>query len=240
MGQEYTNLDEYVAELLRQDDGNKFSQSLDAGIFSSNFFDAEGLSLAIMVAKAGAARCAKALVKREECNFARTDQDGRGPLHWAGIKGNGRILKTYLKCCEIDRQDADGFSALMHAAAKGGTAAQVVLKGGGDPRLTGDQGINALMIAARWGRIENVKRLASKTDLSYRDKQGRTALDWAKIYAQEACVTWIRTLENQFKEKEEQERLQKDAYALADLRYKQLCEQAHLNGAQKKSGRLKH
>ncbi|QQS41499.1 MAG: DUF3421 domain-containing protein [Acidobacteriota bacterium] len=79
------------------------------------------------------------------------------------------------------RDDFNGFTALMWAAAEGREdSTEMLIKAGADLNVQNDQGETALMLAAANSKTNSLKELiAAGAKLDLKDRQGRTALDLA-------------------------------------------------------------
>jgi len=90
-----------------------------------------------------------------------------------------------LPVSDVNAQDANGATALMHAVAarlRGGRIEQRIeklLAAGANPNIKDHDGDTALLFAIRSNEVERAAILAASSDLSVQDKIGKTAMDIA-------------------------------------------------------------
>lgn len=110
----------------------------------------------------------------------------------ADIESNLHLLDLFLKHgLDLNSKSSvgEGRTALMDLASKTGIAdgraeyelemIQALLEKGASPDVQSNDGRTALHYAIRWAHALAGELLAEKTNLELRDKQGRTALDYA-------------------------------------------------------------
>ena len=103
-------------------------------------------------------------------------------LHRAAQTGDLTGLQGTLAAgADVDARDGKGWTALMHAVAKGyPLVVEPLLKAGADPDLRAPDGATALFMAAAEGHAEIIERLMeAEADVSIRGPEGRTAVDLA-------------------------------------------------------------
>lgn len=119
-----------------------------------------------------------------EANFSTSEEPA--PLQMAASLGNisPDITKTLLRYgAKVDGRDRNGETALLIAAQRenGPAVIRELVAAGADFHAVNGSGINAVMLAAWQHYQENVKLLVDiGIDACARDKEGKTAIDWAK------------------------------------------------------------
>lgn len=114
------------------------------------------------------------------------------------ILGDVHAIRQYLSTSPdvelfLHGRDEKGNTTLMHAAAEESHAmVSLLLEEGSDPNATNDNGRSALMQAALWGRLANVKVLL-KADVNkhLRDHENRSAVNFAlptRRNQEERCI----------------------------------------------------
>ena len=108
----------------------------------------------------------------------------RYALHRAAEAGNTNGLKAALadKAVDVNALDGKGWTALMHAVAKGyPTLVELLLAAKADPDIRAPDGATALFMAAADGHREIIVRLMEAgADVSIPGPKGRTAVDVAR------------------------------------------------------------
>ena len=105
-------------------------------------------------------------------------------LHRAAEAGNIEGLQEALKAgADVDARDGKGWTALMHAVAKGyPLVVEPLLKADANPDVRAPDGATALFMAATEGHTEIIVLLMeAKADVSVRGPKGRTAMDVARV-----------------------------------------------------------
>jgi ankyrin repeat protein len=120
---------------------------------------------------------------------ARTDADTRDLCQWtplmkAALYGHTEVARQLLAAgAQPELADTGGYTALMLAASNNHheTVRLLLDHGAALDRVEVTGGVNALIWAAKRGHLETVRVLltaGARTDL--RDREGRSALDWAE------------------------------------------------------------
>jgi ankyrin repeat protein len=131
---------------------------------------------------------------------ARTDADSRDLCQWtplmkAALYGHTEVARQLLAAgAQPELADTGGYTALMLAASNNHheTVRLLLDHGAALDRVEVTGGVNALIWAAKRGHIETVRILlaaGARTDL--RDRQGRSALDWAESRGEPDLVAAI-------------------------------------------------
>lgn len=109
------------------------------------------------------------------------DEYGESPLHRAAYYGHLDVVKLLLARSDVKRANISGATAL-HIAAYYGRAAFVEYLLSYDEGLVNvpdNRGDTPLQIAARYDRLDVVKLLIPLSNLDYKNKDGKNALDVA-------------------------------------------------------------
>lgn len=118
------------------------------------------------------------------------DKGRRTPLSWAVQRGDSRIAKILLEQgADCNRQDDVGYSPL-HAAADNSSTSQdsdtcvkLLIKAGVSVHLTSSYGSTALILAARHGKVSQLRLLLEAgANISAQDSMGISALHRAIDY----------------------------------------------------------
>ena len=118
---------------------------------------------------------------------ARVSGGGAQPapaLHRAADAGDIEGLQEALEAgADVDARDGKGWTALMHAVAKGyPLVVEPLLEADADPDVRAPDGATALFMAAVDGHTEIIVGLmAAGADVSIRGPMGRTAVDVARV-----------------------------------------------------------
>ncbi|CEP01531.1 Ankyrin repeat domain-containing protein [Plasmodiophora brassicae] len=117
------------------------------------------------------------------------DSGGKTPLHWAAEQGYSQIARHLLGSTGIivNARDSSGRSPLHLAAENGHNDLVTLLVKDSDIDVNAqdDEDVTPLHKAAIEGRgnvILSLLRAEGKINAYVRDGQGRTALDWARLY----------------------------------------------------------
>jgi hypothetical protein len=106
-------------------------------------------------------------------------------LYQAAEQGNERAIRNALKSgADVDKQDKDGWTALIFAATQGHEiAVDLLLKEGADPNIAANKGETALLGAVMTGKTTIVRSLlqAGANPMARLDS-GQNALDLANQY----------------------------------------------------------
>jgi len=120
----------------------------------------------------------------EGLSVNRANKAGDTALMWASKKDENLEMVSYLlaRGADTDKQNNDGFTALICAAFKGSVeVAQLLLERGANMELADKDGWTALMWAAIKGHSEVVRLLLQRgANIAVRGKEGGTALSMAK------------------------------------------------------------
>src|SRR3989304_8971888 len=97
--------------------------------------------------------------------------------------GRYKLAEKLLENSEVnpDSRDAEGWTALMHAAhSEGPHLVQLLLKAEAALDLVNRDGETALVVAVKRGNVEAARQLLmAGADVKPKDARDRTALDWA-------------------------------------------------------------
>eukprot|EP00092_Neocalanus_flemingeri_P077362 GFUD01096071.1.p1 GENE.GFUD01096071.1~~GFUD01096071.1.p1 ORF type:complete len:324 (+),score=73.62 GFUD01096071.1:13-984(+) len=144
--------------------------------------DVHGVTALAMASDIGRLDIVKILVEAG-ANVSTTDISGRNPLEKAANEGHLATVQ-YLVTHGADTEQAGyhGITPLWSAAERGELEiVRYLASMGANLETTGFDGLHTITIAARAGRSDVVKFLIQKNvDVNARDKDGRTALYWAR------------------------------------------------------------
>ncbi|MCJ8312432.1 MAG: ankyrin repeat domain-containing protein [Saccharospirillaceae bacterium] len=121
------------------------------------------------------------------------------PLHLAIHTRSNGIVKSLLKYdIELDERMVGGVgeTALLLAAKLGDIELfDMLLTAGADIKKSDNYQDEVLVFAAASGQLEMVKHIVSlKVDLKHSNNNGKTAIDQAKNYGQDAVVAYLESL----------------------------------------------
>ncbi|KAK4078573.1 uncharacterized protein Triagg1_2904 [Trichoderma aggressivum f. europaeum] len=132
-------------------------------------------------------------------------EENRTPLMIASEKGHIDVVRALLDGgADMENKGKGGVTAIVAAFGEVKTdVVQLLLSRGAQVDFRNDKGSTLLMAASAGGHAEIVQQLLEigKIDPSAKDKEGRTALDWATDKGHEAIVQLLRGT----KEDEEEE-----------------------------------
>lgn len=141
-----------------------------------------GVTALAMASDMGRLDIVKILVEAG-ANVSTTDTRGRNPLEKAANEGHLATVQ-YLVTHGADTEQSGyhGITPLWSAAERGELEiVRYLASVGASLETTGFDGLHTITIAARGGRYDVVKFLIQKNvDVNARDKDGRTALYWAR------------------------------------------------------------
>jgi ankyrin repeat protein len=180
-------------EVLRAVGGNKREDEAVAAWVKSlgdvNKIDGAGNTPLMDMAHDGDARYVKALLRAgADPKFA--SKQGWTPLMSAAGYGSAEVVQLLIDAGSDPKahdKNCGGQTVIMWAARSGRESKQKVqalLKAGADPTATDQKyGMNALMSAAYWGKLDTVELLlATRADLTARTNEGETLLMLAVGY----------------------------------------------------------
>ena len=105
------------------------------------------------------------------------DRKGMSPLMFASFHGNEEVGRLLVPVSDINGRNDFGWTALMLASGSGAAMlARMLLERGAEPRLSDNNGRNALMKAVRGGKTGMVSVLAPLSEIDATDIDGDTAL----------------------------------------------------------------
>lgn len=159
--------------------------------FDPDTVDEQGNSLLMLAAREGNPDAVAALLKFRP-RLGRRNAVGDSALMLAVLKGESAVVKLLLDAGAPVNHD--GWTPLMYAAFEGRTEIlERLIAGGADVNALAPNQSNALMLAARNGHIEVVRRLL-KTDvrLDQKNDSGFTAESWALANANTDIAELIR------------------------------------------------
>ncbi len=153
--------------------------------------DPQGNTLLILAAREGNAETAAALLKyRAKANYR--NSAGDSALMLAVLRGHDKVVEALL--AGGAQVNNEGWAPLHYAAFEGRAGlVDRLLAAGADPKALAPNQANALMLAARNGHIDVVRRLLkTDIDLDQRNDAGLTADDWALTTANTDVADLIR------------------------------------------------
>ena len=161
----------------RLGDTSQLVQLLNRGL-DPNTVDEHGNTLLILAAREGHADTVAALLKFRP-KLSQRNAAGDSALMMAVLKGHAAIVDQLLDAGAPVNHD--GWTPLMYAAFEGRTEIlERLLARGADVAALSPNKSNALMLAARNGHIDAVRRLLrTDVDLDQKNDAGFTAESWA-------------------------------------------------------------
>jgi hypothetical protein len=166
------------------------AQLLERGI-DPDTVDAQGNTLLILAAREGHADAVTTLL-RYRPGVSRRNPAGDSALMLAALKGHGEIVERLLAAgAEVNHE---GWSPLLYAAFEGHVAIieRLLARGANVNALAPNQS-NALMLAARNGHTEAVRRLLrTEVNLAQQNDAGLTAESWAQAKGNTDIAALIR------------------------------------------------
>ncbi len=160
--------------------------------FDPDTVDAQGNTLLILAAREGNAETVTALLKyRAKVNYR--NLAGDSALMLAVLRGHDKTVDALL--AGGAQVNNDGWAPLHYAAFEGRTElVERLLAAGADPKALAPNQANALMLAARNGHVDVVRRLLkTDIDLDQRNDAGLTADEWALTTANTDAAELIRS-----------------------------------------------
>ncbi len=164
-------------EAARLGDAAALVELLDRGV-DPDTVDANGNTLLILAAREGKADTVEALLKYRP-RLAYRNLTGDSALMLAALRGHGAVVDALLKAgAPVDH---DGWAPLHYAAYEGHIAVlDKLLAAGAPPDALAPNKSSALMLAARNGHIDVVRRLLTlPVDLEQKNDSGFSAESWA-------------------------------------------------------------
>ena len=159
---------------------NKLEQLLRQGV-SPDTADAAGSTLLIHAVRENYPKVVSVILRyKPKLNLR--NKNGDSALKLAAFAGNEEIVDVLLKAGANVNPKADSYKPLHYAAFQGhpGVLNQL-LSAGADVNAVTKNKSDALMLAARNGHIEIVKRLLqTNINLDHRNENGVTAEEWAR------------------------------------------------------------
>ena len=161
----------------RRGDTQQLVQLLNRGL-DPDTVDAQGNTLLMLAARDGNAATVEALLKYRP-KVSRRNAAGDSALMLAVLKGESAVVDLLLNAGAPVNHD--GWTPLMYAAFEGRLEIlDRLLARGADVRALAPNQSNSLMLAARNGHIDAVRRLLKTSiDLDQKNDAGLTAETWA-------------------------------------------------------------
>jgi len=181
---------EDALEAARNGDSGALAELLERGI-DPDTVDAHGNTLLMLAARQGHAEAVASLLGHRP-RLSQRNPAGDTALMLAVLKGHAEVVELLLAAgAPVDHE---GWTPLMYAAFEGHTAIlERLLERGAAVNALAPNKSNALMLAARNGHIEVVRRLL-RTDVDLRQKNdaGFTAESWAQAAGNTDIAALVR------------------------------------------------
>lgn len=109
-----------------------------------------------------------------------TDDDGRGPLHWACAGGHAELAEYLIeRGADVNHRDNTGDTPLLLALyRRHADAAVVLIESGADVNAANGVGLTPFVFAAGWRDPDLVRRMADSADPAAKHPLGVTALQY--------------------------------------------------------------
>jgi hypothetical protein len=125
------------------------------------------------------------------------DEYGETPLHCAAYNGHVEIARLLLQNgAEVNAKDNHGHTPLQDAAFQGHVnILHLLVENGADLEAQDNDGERVLHIAAMHGYLHIIQELISRyhVDINAREKNGRTALSWARMFGRTEIITILQS-----------------------------------------------
>ena len=147
------------------------------------------------VARSGTVENLKTLINKNPEIINTKNENGFTPLMLACYKGNVAVAKFLIEKSKTINTSSDMGTPLMASIVKGNNViAELLLQKGANPDLTDNKGTTALMYATQFQNIDAVKLLLKyKADLQHKDKEGKTAFEFAVFTSNEEIINILKT-----------------------------------------------
>lgn len=178
----------------RMGDASQIAQLLNRGV-DPNTVDEQGNTLLILAAREGHAETVAALLKYRP-KIGQRNAAGDSALMLAVLKGHDQVVDVLLDAGAPVNHD--GWTPLMYAAFEGRAAIlERLLARGADVNALAPNRSNALMLAARNGHMDVVRRLLqTNVDLEQKNDAGLTVDSWAQANGNTDVADLVRAERN--------------------------------------------
>ncbi|MEO8235205.1 MAG: ankyrin repeat domain-containing protein [Flavobacterium sp.] len=160
--------------------------------FSANVFSQNDV---FNLARSGTVENLKILVNKDPEIINTKNENGFTPLILACYKGNVEVAKFLMEKSKTINTSSDMGTPLMASVVKGNNViTELLLQKGANPDLTDNKGTTALMYAAQFQNIDAIKLLLKyKADIEHKDKEGKTAFEFAVFTNNEEIINILKT-----------------------------------------------
>lgn len=147
------------------------------------------------IARSGTVENLKILANKEPKVINTKNENGFTPLILACYKGNLEVAKFLIEKSKTINTSSEMGTPLMASVVKGNNIiTELLLQKGANPDLTDNKGTTALMYAVQFQNIDAVKLLLKyKADIKRKDKEGKTAFEFAVFTNNEEIINILKT-----------------------------------------------